>query len=261
MVMIDASLLCGFYFIMGREIARGILGNEGDIMAVFDFRTFYHRFCFVEGDWAKQVMKGMQEDDFPAGCDVFACPGFLAYVYVDHEAGMTLEVLAFGNVENITKSTLIPVPAGVSIKARVPDEMQSGDKVYLLSGPFGEWYAEKVKMVNQEYGGNDKVENFRRSVLPDPYRHPEFPDDIRVSFVPETPGNIEVCWVRGQSLAGYIGTGILLNEPRGNFGVHRGDTVTFAFIEHEGKPYCVYLDGLDGRQAPEIHVTVEVVDR
>lgn len=230
-------------------------------MNIFDFRTCYHQFCFIEGKWAKQVMKGVREDDFPEGCDISSCRGLLAYVYVDHEAGMTLEVLAFGNVENITRNGLISVPAKVSIKARISDRMIDGSKAFLLRGPFDEWYAEKVKMVNQGYGGNAKVENFRRSTLPDPYRHLEFPDDIRVSFVPEPPGHIEVCWARGESLVGYMGTGILLNEPQGDFKVHQGDMITFAFIEHEGKPYCVYLDGMDGRQVPEIHVTVEVVDR
>ena len=72
----------------------------------------------------------------------------------------------------------------------------------------------------------------------DTSRSPEFPDDVLVILI---HGNNapEGCWVRCEKIADGMMAGTLLNEPDSDFGVHRGDLISFGIAQQGDRLLCV----------------------
>ena len=60
----------------------------------------------------------------------------------------------------------------------------------------------------------------------DPFRNREYPDDVQV-YVAAKGMQIELVWVRLYGLQDNEITGILLNEPDQDFGIHERDIIGF----------------------------------
>lgn len=83
----------------------------------------------------------------------------------------------------------------------------------------------------QAPGRTEEIKKSRGNPLLDESRHPEYPDDVLVYVHNCFTGATEGCWVR---IEGFVNTeehfynsGILLNEPYGEFPCHRGDSIDF----------------------------------
>ena len=157
----------------------------------------------------------------------------LTYGYIDHEAGMTLEVLAaaartgkgfrFWDQNN-----------EITVKIRIGSIADL--ECYYLDDDEGQlygWYKEKVDDLSV-YDVDDDVKVSRGMGFLDEFREPYFPDDVLVHLFREE-NQPEGCWVRIEALdeENHRFLGTLLNEPEQDFGCHAGDRI--AFFTYEGE--------------------------
>lgn len=190
------------------------------------FRAFYHNFIAVPiKDSLKLVLQ-----DFP-GAD--KANYILTYGYIDHTAGLTLEVLAaaFKDAEGFSFEV---GNTEISLKIRIGDVMD--DECFYFDDEdksLYKHYADKVDML-KSYGAGDEVEESRNMDFLDRSRSPEYPDDVLVYLLKD--GNEpEGCWVRIEGLAEHQIIGTLLNEPDQNFDYHEGEKITFYVHQTEDK--------------------------
>lgn len=186
------------------------------------FRNFYQQYVAVP---VTEKLTAVI-DEFP-GAD--KANYILTYGYIDHEAGMTLEVLAAAMMYE-AKFTFAETNPEISSKIRIgsikPEECYFFDDT---DGSIYHRYQEKVDNL-KDYSAGEEVEETRRMEFLDPYRSPEYPDDVCVYLIKD--GNKpEGCWVRIEAPAEKQIIGILLNEPDQDFGYHQGEKI--AFFEQE----------------------------
>ena len=108
----------------------------------------------------------------------------------------------------------------------------------LPSCPVANAFLQKVTQVEEECAVADDVQRIRTLEWLDPYREEGGPDTVAVVFRrPDFPP--ERCCVRCEACQEDKISGTLLDEPKGNLGVHEGDVITF-----------VREQGEDGRAIP-----------
>lgn len=182
------------------------------------FRAFYQKFIAIPiKDSLKTVVKDFHGAD--------KANYILTYGYIDHSAGLTLEVLAaafksdegflfdLGNKEISSK---------ISIGSVMDDECFYFDDE---DGKLHKRYADKIETL-KSYTAGDEVEESRNMRFLDPSRSPEYPDDLLVYLLKD--GNeLEGCWVRIEGLGEHNMIGTLLNEPKQDFNCRAGDKIEF----------------------------------
>lgn len=183
------------------------------------FRAFYHHFILVPLNdrlrKAAEYFPGVDKADY-----------VLTYGYIDHTAGMTLEILAAAIWDE--DGFLFGEPnLKVSSKIRIGFLMD--EECYAIADEENlrlyEKYATCVDRL-ADYAVGEEVEDCRKMAFLDACRSPEYPDDVLVYLIQDEK-TIEGCWVRIEGRAGRNLKGILLNEPDQDLGVHRGETIEF----------------------------------
>lgn len=162
----------------------------------------------------------------------------LLYGYIDHDAGLTFEVLSAAIHENET-TTLFPGIDDISIKLR--SESIGEENIILLNQLVPTDYDKKIDFINTNYRADKGVELCRRIKELDPYRHADYPDDVAVIFYDQEK-EPEYCWVRCEDCHAPRFIGTLLNEPENMTGIHRNDKVAFNLLEiQDGLFAAVFL--------------------
>lgn len=196
-------------------------------MRLYDhsFRDLYHQFILLPIDKNDPHIPEFFAE-FPHYDEANA---LLLYGYIDHEAGMTFEVLSAAIYENETETTTL-FPGNDEITVKLRSESIGDQEIVLLNQLAPIDFDEKIDILKTHYKADKGVELCRRIKELDPYRHADYPDDIIVVFYDEEKGP-EFCWVRCENcqVPRFIGT--LLNEPKNMSGIHRGDKVAFNLIE------------------------------
>ena len=182
------------------------------------FRAFYHNFIAVPiKDNLKVVVKDFHGAD--------KANYILTYGYIDHSAGLTLEVLAaaFKNDEGFLFDLgNTEISSKISIGSVMDDECFYFDDE---DGKLYKRYVDKIEML-KSYTVGDEVEKSRNMRFLDASRSPEYPDDLLVYLLKD--GNeLEGCWVRIEGLGEHNMIGTLLNEPKQDFDCHAGDKIEF----------------------------------
>ena len=161
----------------------------------------------------------------------------LLYGYIDHEAGITFELLSTG----ILKGEKVSLYDGNDEwNAKIRCGSIADHEIYPQEGISFDPYQDKVHFIDTDYKVSKEVEALRLATELDPYRHPLFPDDLAVIFI-RKGSKPEQCWVRCSGITDDGITGILLNEPNADLGIHRSDEITFGVMEQEDKtllPIC-----------------------
>lgn len=207
------------------------------------FRAFYHNYTAVPlKDNLKAVIK-----DFP-GADRANC--ILTYGYIDHAAGLTLEVLAAA-YKSEDGFLFEETNSKVTAKIRIGSIME--DECYYFDDEDGRLYARYANKVDAllDYNAGEEVEESRKMDFLDDSRSPEYPDDVLVYLLRE--GNQpEGCWVRIEGLAEHQIIGILLNEPDQDFGYHEGEKIAF-FVQRMEEEKIVLCSNMN----PSAKITAE----
>lgn len=185
--------------------------------------------------------------DFP-DADKANC--VLTYGYIDHEAGVTLEILAGAKKEG---NRFQFFNGNDSIRSFIRIEAVENDDLFWFEDADNSIkvrYSEKIKML-QGYDVSEEIEKTRGMGFLDESRDPHCVDDVLVYLTREGL-QPEGCWVRISGLGDHWIMGTLLNEPNQDFGYHMGETIAFFVHETEDKKVICYSD-----MTPSMKLTAE----
>jgi len=162
----------------------------------------------------------------------------LCYCYIDSSAGMSFHFLGFANYDD----------NDIDVDSY---EKQLAEKIVLLFRykddaeikPYSKetsMFNERAKMVDDGYHRDERVLPTRNIAQIDHLRHNSCPDDIKVLLRKEGL-QIEQVWVRLAGIENGNLTGVLLNEPNSDFGVHSGDIVCVQVTSRGDDVYAICL--------------------
>lgn len=163
--------------------------------------------------------------------------GLLTYGYIDHQAGLSFEVLCFAKCEKGKGIELRPGNDKTSFKIRYDGMI--GDVEVLPYDISMAAFHKKVKMVLDGYYHSEDIQEIRKYEAIDADRHPQFPDDVGALLF-KTGVQTERVWVRTSTIINGKIAGYLLNQPNASeFGLKRGDMVTLVSIPTKERKFTV----------------------
>ena len=203
------------------------------------FRALYQNFvAYMLKDNLKKCLEGYPNTD-KANC-------ILTYGYIDHEAGLTMEILAAGIKDGDSFTffdTSMETKAMIRVGAVIEDEF------FLFSDQDDELrkrYAEKLDRL-KDYAVSEEIEETRKMAFLDKSRHEFYPDDVMV-YLTRQGLNPEGCWVRIIGLGDHFIMGTLLNEPDQDFGYHEGEKIAFFVQKTDDDEIILYSDMTPSRK-------------
>lgn len=203
------------------------------------FRALYKHFiAFPLKDNIRQCIENYPNAE-KANC-------VLTYGYIDHDAGLTMEVLAAGFKDGdgfAFFDTSVETRAFIRAGAVIDDEFFFFDDA---DGGLSKKYAEKLDVL-KHYEVSEEIEETRKMGFLDKSRHDFYPDDVMVYLTREGL-NPEGCWVRIIGLGDHFIMGTLLNEPDQDFGYHEGEKVAFFVQKQEDESVILYTDMTHSRK-------------
>lgn len=211
------------------------------MLADLGFRDVAGRLVVVECPLLERL--GKAGITVPAGADAV-----LAYVYVDHEQGLSLFALAPASLESgaVFHDASFPAAQGQLVLLRsgsIPPESRVlfPEDAKALEGR----YAEQIGQVEKDHAPSPRVEAARKVGLVDALRSPEYPDDVLAVLAAEGLPQ-EGVWFRLEGLAGEgMLAGVLLNEPDADYPVHEGDLMALALAQaDDGSPTLITVPNL-----------------
>lgn len=198
----------------------------------YSFREINNQYIFV----VTTVFNELLVENFPMDPET---NGFLAYSFIDHEQGMGLEVLCTGHYDADSKALRIE-KENVLSRLTLPLEAIEAMDILILPAntPILEIFCPKVKLVDLEHYAEEKVLGTRKVANMDTCRRPYYPDDIQVQLV-KGEDQVEACYVRVEGIEQFSLYGTLLEEPQLDFGLHKGDNISFFNVKNEQGIMCI----------------------
>lgn len=199
--------------------------------AEISFRDVYHRVCFVKAGKNYEAMTQHLPNHEQGN-------GTLVYGYIDHQCGLTYEILACAKQNESGSIEVFQGNDTVSLKFRAGSIAEDELFVITEDEQLRKTYQNKIDAIERHYRNCGEIEAARKVEAIDTSRSPEFPDDVLVILI---HGNNapEGCWVRCEKIADGMMAGTLLNEPDSDFGVHRGDLISFGIAQQGDRLLCV----------------------
>lgn len=197
------------------------------------FRALYKNFAaFPLEDKFRKAMEGYPNVE-DANC-------MLVYGYIDHEAGLTLEVLAAG-IEREERFKFFDPSEDTRFFIRVGAVENEDFALFDDSdNSLSNRYSKKLEMLDT-YDVDEEIEKTREMGFLDGCRHPHYPDDVQV-YLMRDGLKPELCWSRIIGLGEHWIMGILLNEPNQNFDYHQGEKIAFFVEKTEDEKIICYSD-------------------
>ncbi|MBC8753511.1 hypothetical protein H2O64_02435 [Kordia sp. YSTF-M3] len=156
----------------------------------------------------------------------FKGSNLFGYVYIDHTAGITLDVIKLFNVvEDEIVFQKSPVDENTRIICRFDDFINAGEITILTDKGVAKHSLQLPNDIMSVYA-KSHLEAFRTSETFHQFRAEGFPDDIQVLLPPIGDLKPELIWVRVENYENSILTCQLLNKPHQNFGIGLNDTFT-----------------------------------
>ncbi|NMD38527.1 MAG: hypothetical protein GYA87_07620 [Christensenellaceae bacterium] len=189
------------------------------ILKDIPFREIRGGICYIpENDNIKKLpitdyMKGDEKAN-----------GIICYGYVDFNAGISFEVLCKAYKDPSGNITGYEGNKNKSIKLRLAN-VKDCQVVMLNDIEIYNAHSSKIDGINDYYKGTKAIEKLRSinySFL-DPFRHPEYPDDIQAAL------GTEYLWVRCKLVRDDIFYGTLLNDSIQNPDLRSGEEVMFKY--------------------------------
>ena len=207
------------------------------------FRAFYHQLnAIMMTEDIRDII-----NDFP---DVEKANCVLTYGYIDHEAGLTLEILAAGKRR---ENTFTFYDGNDEISAIVRMETVENEDFFWFrdaDNRLKDRYSGKIGML-KNYDVSEEIAKTRDMAFLDDSRDKFYIDDVMV-YLTKKGLQPEGCWVRISGLGDHWFMGKLLNEPNQDFGYHLDETIGFFLQKTEdGKTICMT------DMTPSIQLTAE----
>ncbi|KFF19458.1 hypothetical protein [Flavobacterium hydatis] len=170
----------------------------------------------------------------------FVGDNILGFVYIDHVAGTTLEVVKlFNNVDD--EIVFTDSPRDKEIRVIIRHAQFSQTLFQVIEDKFLGDY-ELVKPLYIESYDRDDLTEFRRDETLDPFRAEGFPDDIKILLLSKdndtTP---ELVWGRIIKYNHLNKTGIsqLMVQPNQDFGINKNEGLAFTMTEVEDEVWII----------------------
>lgn len=205
------------------------LRNIGDT----NFRVLYHQIVFIKTSQkfkerlGKKIEQIAEED------------GFLAYGYIDDEAGLSFRILCPANIRDnkMSRGDFIDDVFIIIQRGQLNDcEYMDMDYCDINVDDFND----EIKIINDNYKcSSEQTEEMRKFTFLDGVRSTEYPDDIQVILYKDGM-QLEQVWVKCWSFTEDKLFGKLLNEPDQNYGIHCGSIIGFTPIKQDDEILCVY---------------------
>ena len=200
------------------------------------FRDFYHQIVYLRCGKLCERLSAMGFERTPEN------DGILAYGYIDRQAGLSFRGLCCASIDSDgqmqlspgKENTIMVFRAGFVEDAMFFNMMESNCD---LSA-----FLPIVEMTMCYDTDNAYLEGMRYFTSLDKFRHPEYPDDVKVLLWKEGC-SVEEVWVRCATLdyERKMMIGTLLNEPSQNFGCHIGDDIPFySYKENDEICFCIH---------------------
>ncbi len=193
------------------------------------FRKVYKKFCLF--DMNDSFWKAMH--DFPG---VKEANAVLTYGYIDHQAGLTVEILCACKKDGEDIS-LAPgndeVRSFIRIGAIEDAKFEHIDK--RIAGRF------EKKLKTLSFYEPDENEGLHTRKDLDPLRDKHNTDDVMVILRRKGEEKGEGVWVRLEGITEMFVIGELLNEPYADYGYQKGDMVCIREVEMDGET-ALFLD-------------------
>lgn len=224
-----------FRYIFRRAITKR------DLLMIFSqdgFREFYRNFCVIPLDEnLKETVK-----EFP---NAENAKYILAFGYIDRECGFTFEVIACAHKENNLYCFEDTNPRD-RVKIRLTKELANAD-LDIIDDEDGELFDRYIgKLENLKvYIPSEDIEDTRLFAFLDDARNEFFIDDVKINIL-KKGFDTEVCWGRLSGLGDKVIKAVLLNEPKQDLGIHKGDEIAFQVAkESDNSNICICnLDNL-----------------
>lgn len=203
-----------------------------------NFREVDRKLCLIRDSRFVQVLDPEQKTQADA---VLFCG------YIDHTRGLTYEALGLVRWDG-DDYELISDTQGIGLKVRA-DSVDEAQVQPIEDAKLEARFRSSIDTLSVYYR-DENLAGVRELTELDPFRHPQYPDDICVLFL--TPENrLERMWARSERAARaadgtLLVAGKLLNEPDNIPGLHMGAAVTLTVVETTRGKHCV---GVPGRVA------------
>lgn len=201
-----------------------------------NFRELFHRIIYII---PTEAVRSRLENSIPVCCED---DGFLAYGYIDNQAGFSFRILCSANIRN---GELVygeyDESNGYIIRRGLFDSCSFIDAEYLgvTEADFNDRIREYIAVINECYQCREDTVEMRKLSFLDDLRSSDYPDDIRVILYQEGMQPEQV-WIKCYTYTDKELFGLLLNEPHQDFGVHNGSIIGFAPLETENGIICIY---------------------
>jgi hypothetical protein len=162
----------------------------------------------------------------------------LLYGYIDRSAGLSFQTLSTARVYDDGTVDLSQATPNCSMKIRY--DSMAGTLLTVDPELPLEFYSDMVEIIHNGYAAPESVERIRTMTGFDKCRHPQYPDDMLVLLM-KTGFENEGVWVRIEEVTPGTARGVLLNEPKANFGCKCGDTITAQVVPSGDERYLVCL--------------------
>lgn len=201
------------------------------LISELNFRDVYHK-IFVICDV-----------DLLQLSDVFACDentnGVMVYGYVDHEAGLTFEVLSCVRISDDNSVYIYGGNEEVTFKFR-NGSVKDKNSIFLSdTKSYEKRFVGKINTINIGYSCSQQIDDTRMLKILDDSRNQDYPDDVLVVLFKEDL-QPEGCWVRCSGVGDNCILGILLNEPNQDFSVHLNSQIEFKVMKNDDNSFmCI----------------------
>ncbi|SNR15370.1 hypothetical protein [Tenacibaculum jejuense] len=154
----------------------------------------------------------------------FEGDNLVGYVYIDHTAGITLDVIKIFDIKNdqlVFRES--PADKGTRIISRFHGIINS-KKISVLSEESINELNLKAPEYLSVYERFD-LEEFRLNNRIHKFRAEGYPDDVQILLLPNNPFQPELVWGRVEKLEKDYLTCNILNQPNQNIGINENDLV------------------------------------
>ncbi|MDI9311894.1 MAG: hypothetical protein QM535_16905 [Limnohabitans sp.] len=197
-----------------------------------DIKTIH---THIDNKWIKII--GISED-IKKGLFDFEGDNLIGYVYIDHTAGVTLDIFKlFDIVNEEIKFRESPIDKNLRVISRLNGIVKSKE-IHLLSKEAILEYDLKVPEYIVKYE-RPNLKDFRLNEKFHKYRAEGFPDDVQILLLPSNSLNPELIWGRVENFENNTLEFQLLNQPHQSFGVQMNDMLKASIQNFGEEEYIV----------------------
>lgn len=172
--------------------------------------------------------------------DAKSATGVLVYCYLEHELGLQFEILCCACLDKDTH--MLKLLAGndkESVKLPYASISETDCAVLPQGLPRLAEFAEKVSAIKSACSVNADVAKTRTLTVLDHLRSAVCPDNVAVKLVHGEV--VEECFVRLEGVNEMKLMGMLMSEPKENFGIHAGDRINFYLVKNTQGIMCLAM--------------------